>query len=158
MADAKMNLQQLMEPVFFEQWLRFYFIEEEKGELYIRVPEEVGQEIKEDHPELFPVVEALNNKVIDCQTALAALCDNMVNGPDAFGREDWVAVFSGSDFQIILQLLGFWLQSEEDELDMEVLPFAEWFGRFLAWKETDAVKDYAARIKGAWEPCQSKVQ
>lgn len=141
------NFLHALDLVFFEQWLRFYFIAEEDGELYIRVPADIFEATRKDLPNLFPLAEALNNAVIDHQKALTTLCDNMVSGPYALNGAEWAQILGGEDFQVLLQLMAFWLQAEEDSLDESILPFRNWQSRFYEWKETDQIKDYTARLK-----------
>ncbi|MDL2285629.1 hypothetical protein LJB93_02665 [Desulfovibrio sp. OttesenSCG-928-F07] len=144
---ASQNLRHALNLVLFEQWLRFYFIAEEDGKLFIRMPEEWFEQAMHQHPELSPVAAALNNREIDHQAALNALCDNMMSGPTALDGQEWAEVLAGEEFRLTLQLLSFWLQAEEDALDKEILPFKEWCANFTVWQEQPSIKDYAARMR-----------
>lgn len=148
-ATTRVGIEHAINLVFFEQWLRFYFITEEEGELYIRMPNEAYQALAAQNPDMLSMAQALNNKIINHQAALTALCDNMLSGDYALNASEWAQVLGGNDFQLLLQLLGFWVQAEEDELDAKQLPFNEWKERFMLWKETEAVKDYAGRLKSS---------
>lgn len=141
------NLQHALDLVLFEQWLRFYFISEEDGKLFIRMPDDYFELNRKQYPDLFPVAQSLNNREIDHQAALSALCDSMMNGPFALAGKDWAEVLAGEDFRMALQLLSFWVQAEEDELDREILPFDQWRHRFLDWRETPPIRDYAAKLR-----------
>lgn len=140
------NLLHAVDLVFFEQWLRFYFIAEEEGKLYLRMPEDELAKAHRLCPDLVGVAEALNNREIDHQAALEALCESMMRGPHALSGAQWAEILAGQDFRLTLQLLSFWVQAEEDSLDAEILPFHDWKRRFLDWRETPSVKDYAARL------------
>lgn len=140
------NYQHAIDLVFFEQWLRFYFIAEEGGKLYIRMPESEFAKVKSLYPQLFSIAEALNNREINHQAALESLCEGMLDGPYALTGEQWGEILAGKDFRLMLQLLSFWVQADEEKLDAEIMSFHDWKQRFLTWRESPSIKDYAARF------------
>lgn len=139
------NLQHAINLVFFEQWLRFYFIVEDGGKLYLRMPEAELEQARNLHPELVPVAEALNNREIDHQAAMEALCEGMMNGPYALDGAQWAEILAGQHFRLMLELLSFWVQSGTDKAD-EPLPFHDWKNRFDSWRENPNIKSYSARV------------
>ncbi len=147
--NSDQNMRHAMDLVFFEQWLRFYFISEEDGKLFLRMPEKEFEHSKTMHPDLFPIAVALNDREIDHQTALSALCDSMISGPYALDGQAWAQVLAGDRFRLVLQLLSFWVQAEEEKLDEQVLSFAQWRDNFMLWSEQPSIKDYVARLRMA---------
>lgn len=141
------NLRHAEELILFEQWMRFYFIEEDGGILYIRMPQSVVDMIRHEYPALFPMVEALNDHPIDHQATLAILSESMLNGDYALNSEEWAEVLGGSGFKLTLTLLSTWVEAEEDSLDAEQLSFSSWLVRFEAWCASEAILDYAARLR-----------
>lgn len=142
------NLRHAVELVFFEQWLRFYFIAEEDGKLYIRMPDDELQKARELYPDLTTVAEALNNREIDHQAAMEALCEGMMNGPYALTGEQWAEILAGRDFRLTLELLSFWVQAEEKGLDEQTLAFHDWKHRFDAWCDSPNIREYVDRVRG----------
>lgn len=140
------NLRHAEDLVFFEQWLRFYFIAEEDGKLYLRVPENELSKARALYPKLIAVADALNNREINHQSALEALHSGIMAGPCALSGTEWAEILAGQEFRLTVRLLSFWVQAEEDALDAEILAFHEWQSRFKAWRETPSIKDYAARF------------
>ena len=145
------NLRHAEELILFEQWMRFYFIEEEGGILYIRMPQETFELVRHEFPALFPVAEALNDKPIDHQATLAILSEAMLNGVHALNNDQWAEVLGGSGFKLTLTLLSTWVEAEEENLDEYPLGFSAWLGRFEAWRASEAIVDYAARLRDSIE-------
>ncbi|MDL2313590.1 hypothetical protein LJC36_01260 [Desulfovibrio sp. OttesenSCG-928-C14] len=136
-----------LELVLFEQWLRFYFITEKDGELYLDVPAPVYGQLEKDLPDLFPVAKALNGQIIDHQAALAALSESMLSDRARLNSGQWAEILGGVEFHINLEVMSFWVQSRESELDEQNLSFPAWKELFLAWRRSPEVEDYAARIR-----------
>lgn len=142
------NLGRALDLVFFEQWLRFYFIEERGEELFLSVPDDVCYACRLKYPDLCGLLEALNGRPLDHQATLAALGDIMLSGQFALSGEDWAEILCGADFRITMQLMSYWVQDQEDALDSEVLPFGKWREFFISWREAPAMRDFAARLRG----------
>lgn len=152
------NLQHAVNLVFFEQWLRFYFIAEEGGKLYIRMPDKELTKVRALYPELIAVADALNNREIDHQAAMDALCQSMMTGPYALSGAQWAEILAGKDFRLTLQLMSFWVQADEDSLDSRTMTFHDWKGRFQAWRENPSVKAYAAQLLHGGDASETRVQ
>lgn len=140
------HLRHAVDLVFFEQWLRFYFIVEEWGKLYIRMPDSELDNARNLYPELIAVAEVLNNHEIEHQAAMEALCESMLAGPYAITRAQWAQILAGKDFRLALQLLSLWVRADENLLDSGTMAFHDWKNRFRIWRENPSVKDYAARL------------
>lgn len=152
------NLRHAVDLVFFEQWLRFYFIVEENDKLYIRIPATELEKARACHPELVAVADALNDREINHQSAMDALCESMMNGPHAISGEQWADILSGKDFRLNLELLHLWVQEDENALDAFVLTFGDWQARFHEWCKSSSIKDYAARVLSGSEAVPTRVQ
>ena len=152
------DLQHAVDLVFFEQWLRFYFIVEEDGKLFIRVPGHEMETARLFYPQLYPVADALNNCEIDHQSAMNAMCENLLGGPFAMSGQQWAKVLSGEDFKLTLQLMSFWVQAEEDGLGGEAMSFHAWRERFKAWRESPVIREYTARLASGSYTAESRVQ
>lgn len=152
------NLQHAVDLVFFEQWLRFYFIVEENGKLFIRMPSNELDKARNRYPALISVAEALNDREINHQSAMDALCEGMMTGPYALSGEQWGEILAGKDFRLAVELLSCWVQADESSLDNATLEFHAWKKRFQAWCETPSIKDYAARLLNGSGASSTRVQ
>lgn len=140
------NLRHAVDLIFFEQWLRFYFITEEKGKLFIRMPDCELDKARELYPQLVAVAEALNNRELNHSAAMEALREGMLSGPFALNGEQWAEILAGKNFRLTMELMSFWVQSDEDAPEVEAISFEAWKQSFEKWRSKPAIKEYSARI------------
>lgn len=147
-------VQQVLEAVIFENWLRFYFITEKADapeDLYLAVPEQAVQRIQELYPHLYPMVLALNSQNIDFETSRRALCTFVVTELDgkSIPSEMGVKVFDSTTFQTEMHLFNTWVQAHEPQLDKAFMDFGMWLSLFAEWRNSEAVKDWATQLNTA---------
>lgn len=144
-------VQQVLEAVVFENWLRFYFISEQPGQadlLYISIPDQAMQRIQELYPHLAPLAHSMNAQVINFETSRAALCTFVATELDGkrIPTEMSAKVFDSTTFQTEMQLFNTWVQAHESQLDKAFMDFGMWRSLFAAWRKSDAVLEWAAQI------------
>ena len=157
-------VEQALEAVMFESWLRFYFIEElppeatkAEGEaeaadsaerLVIRVPEKGMARIAELYPHLLPLAESMNGHEVDFETSRRAVCTFVLGHLDGktMPRDMAAVVFGSATFQIRLQLFHTWLQMHEDQLDQGFQEFGAWRTLFAQWRATPGARELAEKL------------
>ena len=158
-------VEQALEAVMFESWLRFYFIEEvppeaaradgnapqaagDEERLVIRVPEKGMARIKELYPNLLPLAEGMNGHEVDFETSRRAVCTFVLAHLDGktMPRDMAAVVFGSSTFQILLQLFHTWLQIHEDQLDQGFQEFGAWRKLFAQWRDTPGARELAEKL------------
>jgi hypothetical protein len=149
MPGLKDAVSDVAEVVIFENWLRYYFIEEGKeGALVLRIPDSTLEEIKEKHEHLHPLAEELNGREMDYKKSQEAVCSfvaRMLDGTK-YSTGTVVNCFDSKDLKMDLHLFGLWQQGHEERLDAEYHGFQEWMDFFSAWRNTDEVKNYRQKI------------
>ena len=151
-------VEQALEAVMFESWLRFYFIEElpagspenaEDGErLCIKVPEKGMARIKELYPHLLPLAESMNGHEVDFETSRRAVCTFVLGHLDGktMPRDMAAVVFASATFQIGLQLFHTWLQLHEAQLDEGFQEFGAWRTLFAQWRATPGARELGEKL------------
>lgn len=160
-------VEQALEAVMFESWLRFYFIEElppvpeaegkgpeapeepEAAErLAIRVPEKGMARIAELYPHLLPLAESMNGHEVDFETSRRAVCTFVLGHLDGktMPRDMASVVFASATFQIGLQLFHTWLQLHEAQLDEGFQEFGAWRNLFAQWRATPGARELAEKL------------
>jgi hypothetical protein len=142
----------ILEVVMFENWLRFYFISEpEEGNLALAVPEQGLTRIREQHPQLMPLVEELNGKEISFELSRQAVCTFVATQLDGKDMPVNMAdlVLDSSSFQLEMHLFNNWVQGHEEQLDVNFLDFATWKRLFAEWRNSGKVKEWAASLVSA---------
>lgn len=154
------SVTQVLEAVMFENWLRFYFIEErpetvahDEGEtpLFLAVPEKGMARIKDLYPHLLPLAEEMNERLVDFETSRRAVCTFVLEHLDgaSMPRDTAGAIFESATFQMRLQLFNTWLDLHEAQLDKDVLEFGAWRTLFAQWLETPGARDLVARLSAS---------
>lgn len=138
----------VIEVIMFDQWLRHYFARERDGKLFLEIPEEAVAEIRREHPGLFTLAEPLNNKEITYQVCQDNLCTFLAATLDTKYADNLVAsVFDSRQFKIEQYVFSLWVKGHESHLDEAVRPFAEWREMYANWKQMDEVKEYILKLK-----------
>lgn len=157
--DFREEVKQLLEVVMFENWLRFYFIKEEKGpqernggetiRLTLEMPDKTLEKIKELYPALFPLAKELNGRNIDFETSRNAVITYIMEVLDGNRMPQGEAqrVLGSVIFQTELQLFHSWVQIHEIQLDKGFADFGTWKKLFEQWRNSPAAKELAENIK-----------
>jgi len=138
-------VKSISEVLIFENWLRFYFInEEEDGKLFIRIPEKADMRIRENWPQIHSLADELNNKEITPEASREAIVVHVSNELDGNTMKAGMAerVFNSNTFQFEMHLFSMWVEGHESQLDQSFLDFGNWLSMFAEWKKSDKVKDY----------------
>ncbi len=147
------SVEKVLEVVMFENWLRFYFISEEENNdsLFIHIPEQGAQRIKELYPHLSLLAEGVNNKEITFDSSRSAVCEHVIAEVDGktIPKEMSTTVFDSVTFQVELQLFNTWVSAHEEQLDEGFLEFGAWRNFFSQWRQTDGVKEIALKMMSA---------
>jgi hypothetical protein len=142
-------VSRIIQVVMFENWLRFYFIqEEEAGKLFIRLPEKAMARLKERYAGFYGLAEGLNNREIDHRTSTDAVCLFVATEVDGRSLSEQLIsrAFDSSAFQVEMQLFSAWVQAHEERLDQSFLEFSDWLTQYAAWKQNEEVEAYRKQI------------
>lgn len=133
----------------FENWLRFYFVEEEQDEaLLIGIPEECLKDIEKKYPHLYELANRYDKSLIDYERSCTEVCTHVATlydgGKYPMGLID--KTFDSKDLKLEMYLFGLWMQGSEETLDEEFMDFGDWMNGFESWKGTKEVQDYLTRL------------
>ncbi|MDR1777459.1 MAG: hypothetical protein LBR31_06485 [Desulfovibrio sp.] len=150
-------VDQVLEAVMFENWLRFYFIAETPdvsadgdgaSALRIAVPDKGMARIKEGYSLLSPMAEAMNGSEANFENSRRAVCTFVLERLDGktMPRDTARLVLESATFQARLQLFNIWVQAHEDRLDEQFLEFSAWRSLFADWLQQDDVRAQAEKL------------
>ncbi len=142
-------ITRVTEVLMFENWLRFYFIEEDDGgELFIRLPEKALQQIQNNYGQFYDLADRLNNREINHQTSMNEVCLFVAADFSSKGLPEDLAtrVFDSLAFQLEVQMFGAWVQAHEDLLDVNFMDFATWRHSYEQWCKSDAGLAYRKKL------------
>ena len=151
------NVDDVLEGVMFENWLRFYFLEEteekdEKGEpkLVMNIPEKGMAKIKELYPRLYTLAEDVNGMPATFDVSRNAVCNYVLTElvkPGDGGASAMSSVIDSRAFQVKNQLFNIWVQGYEEQLDQQFLEFGQWQLIFSEWLKSDSGREIRAKIE-----------
>ncbi len=145
------GVEVVLEVIMFENWLRFYFISEKPltdDGLFLAIPEQGMERIKELYPHLLPLAEDMNGKELTFESSRTAVCTFVVTEVDGkmIPKNMSDLVFDSVTFQKEMHLFNTWVQAHESQLDEGFLDFGAWRNFFSQWRETEAVQSWAEQM------------
>ncbi|MUM77933.1 hypothetical protein GKC30_09835 [Pseudodesulfovibrio sp. F-1] len=146
--SVKSAIKDAVEIFQFDLWLRFHFVTEEDGQLWIRVPDQVMEQIDKDHPSLHRLADMVNNAPIDYKRAQENVCAYVGARLDGQKYEHTVLpqVFDSAAFKIEMYIFNLWMKMHEQHLDEEYTDFKGWLELYAGWNSLDEVKEYRAKL------------
>ena len=146
--SVKSAVKDALEIFQFDQWLRFYYVEEKGEELWIKVPDDVLASIKEDRPELYRFVDLVNDAPTDYKRSQENVCSYVAARLDGQKYEATVLpqVFDNATFKVEMYLFNVWMKMHEAHLDEEVMDFAGWVEMYEGWTSMDEVVEYRQKL------------
>jgi len=147
--SVKNAVKDALEIFQFDQWLRFYFVEQkEEDELWVEVPDDVMAQIKKDHPALHRLADLVNNAKTDYKRAQENVCAYVGARLDGQKYEATVLpqVFDNATFKVEMYVFNVWLKMHEPHLDEEYMNFEGWMEMYEGWNSMDEVKEYRAKL------------
>jgi len=153
--SVKNAVKDALEIFQFDQWLRFYFVKEKNGELWIEIPGDILAGLKEKNPSLHSFADLVNNAVTDYQRSQENVCSFVAARLDGQKYEATVLpqVFDNATFKVEMYMFNVWLKMHEAHLDEEYMDFDGWMEMFDGWNSMDEVREYRAKlVKSGMDP------
>lgn len=155
--DFQNAVTSILEVVMFENWLRFYFIHERSNAddgpevaptLVLEVPDKGMEQIRNQHPDLLPLAEAMNRSELTAELSRQAICNHVFNHLEGkvVERNRAGSIFESRSFQVKMQMFNTWVQANEAQLDEQFLDFASWRSLFAKWLETPGAKKMNSQL------------
>lgn len=148
MENRKKAQEEICQVFRFEQWLRFYFVEERDDKIYLNVPAERLEEIKTAYPHLLELAHIANGGEIDYQKSCDMVCAYVgahIDGPK-HSTALVTNILDSKGYQVEMYLFGLWIKGHEDFLDEDFRSFSEWEELYSGWRATEQVVDYARKL------------
>lgn len=147
-AEFDAAVARIAEVVMFENWLRFYFIDEDGDKLFINLPEKALAQIEKRYGEFHDLADRLNGLTLDHQTSMNEVCLFVAADFGARGLpEDLPArVFDSQTFMLEMQLFSSWVQGHEEKLDEQFMEFGTWQKLYAEWRQSDEVQEYSKQL------------
>ena len=150
MSDEATNAVSDVTEVFkFEHWARFYFAKEQDGKVFLDVPAEQIESLRNTQGHLVGLLDEINQKDIDYQTSCRMVGAHVCRILDGAKYRPGVVTnaLDSREFQIEMHLFSLWVTGHEAMLDEAVLDFSKWVEIFEQWKQSEQVQNFAASLR-----------
>ncbi|MBI9081462.1 MAG: hypothetical protein JEY79_17185 [Pseudodesulfovibrio sp.] len=146
--SIKNAIKDALEIFQFDQWLRFYFVEQKGEDLWIDIPEDVMTQVREDYPALHRLADLVNNAKTDYKRSHENVCAYVGARLDGQKYEATVLpqVFDSPSFKLEMYIFNVWLKMHEPHLDEEYMTFNDWMEMYEGWNSMDEVKEYRIKL------------
>lgn len=140
--------QELLRIMMFEQWVRFYYLVDRSGVLYVDIPAEALKEMEAKQPDLHPLAEMMNGDDVTyekCQATVCAFAGSRLDGKK-YAPEIISKAFDSKDFKVDLYMFQLWNRGHESHLDERFHDFEEWQEMFTEWNKLEEVQGYREKL------------
>lgn len=145
----------MLEALMFENWLRFYFLQEEKRPgadepvLRVIIPEPAMQRIRDRFTAYVPMAERMNGREATLELSRDAVCDFIRTTYEGtlIPRGSVASYFDSHAFQVGMQLFNVWVQAYEELLDATFHDFARWCEAFRTWRASEHGREVENRME-----------
>ncbi len=136
MAIPQNALIDTAEVFHFEFWLRYYFIAERDGNLFIELTEEQIKQMQAQFPDYWELVERVQGRPLSPELSQQSVVEflqlNLESG--RYPSNTVVKVLDSKEFSVEMYLFDTWVDLHEEQLMQKIYGFDYWMHAFKEWK------------------------
>lgn len=123
----------------FEHWLRFYFVQEQEGEISLELTSAQLKKIHGTYGELGELAERMNGENLSPEICRSFIVDFLRDQYDGkkYPMGMVPQLLDQPVFQLELALFNVWANLHEAQLEEGILGFEKWEDFFSTWKESE---------------------
>lgn len=132
----------------FEFWLRYYFIEERDGGLYIALTEEQAKQMQAQFPDFWELVERVQNQPLSPELSQQAVVEHLQLNYDGkvLPANSITNLLDSKEFSTEMYLFDTWLNLHEEQLMQKIYGFDYWMHAYSEWKNSDKGQQVAQSL------------
>ncbi len=133
----------------FEFWLRYYFIQEKDGNLYIELSEEQAKQMQAKFPDFWELVETVQNRPLSPELSQQSVVEFLqVNFEGKrYPANTVLKVLDSKDFSVEMYLFNTWVDLHEEQLMQKIFGFDYWMHIYDEWKTTGKGQQLTQSLK-----------
>ncbi len=133
----------------FEFWLRYYFIQEKDGNLFIELSEEQATQMQAKFPDFWELVETVQGRPLSPELSQQSVVEFLqVNFEGKkYPANTVLKVLDSKDFSVEMYLFNTWLDLHEEQLMQKIFGFDYWMHVYDEWKTTEKGQQLSQSIK-----------
>lgn len=133
----------------FEFWLRYYFVEEKDGELFIELSEEQTKQMRNQFPEYWELVERVVDTPLSPELSQRAVVEFIQLNMEGvkYPANTVPTILDSREFSMEMHLFDTWNNLHEDQLMQKIYGFDSWMQIYEEWKKTDKAQQLAQSLR-----------
>jgi hypothetical protein len=133
----------------FEFWLRYYFIEEKEGQLFITLTDEQAKQMKLQFPDYYELVERMKGVPLSPELSQRGVVEFLQLNLEGhkYPANTVVKVLDSKDFSVEMYLFDTWVSLHEEQLMQKIYGFDYWMHAYADWKMSDRAQQLAQSLK-----------
>lgn len=149
MAIPHNALNDMAQVFHFEFWLRYYFIEEQDGGLFIKLTEEQKKQMQVKFPDYWELAESVLGRPLSPELSQQSVVEFLqVNFEGKkYPANTVLKVLDSKDFSVEMYLFDTWVDLHEEQLMQKIFGFDYWMHAYGEWKTTEKAQQLLQSIK-----------
>jgi hypothetical protein len=123
----------------FEFWLRYYFIEEKDGNLFIELTDEQLKQMQTQFPEYWELAERVKGQPLSPELSQQSVVEFLQLNLEGkkYPPNAVIKVLDSKDFSVEMYLFNTWVDLHEDQLMQKIYGFDYWMHAYEEWKTSE---------------------
>ena len=149
MAIPKNALTDTANVFHFEFWLRYYFIEERDGKLFIALTPEQEKQMQAQFPDYWELVERVKRQALSPELSQQSVVEFLQLNLEGkkFPANTVIKVLDSKEFSTEMYLFDTWVDLHEAQLMEKIFGFDYWMHAYGEWKESDKARQLAQSLQ-----------
>lgn len=149
MAVPHNALTDMAQVFHFEFWLRYYFIEERDGNLFIELNPEQAKQMQTQFPDYWELVESVQGRPLSPELSQQSVVEFLQINFEGkkYPANTVLKVLDSKDFSVEMYLFNTWLDLHEEQLMQKIYGFDHWMRIYEEWKATEKGQQLAQSLK-----------
>jgi hypothetical protein len=133
----------------FEFWLRYYFIEERDGGLFITLTDEQAKQMKLQFPDYYDLAERMQGVSLSPELSQRSVVEFLQLNLEGhkYPANTVVKVLDSKDFSAEMYLFDTWVSLHEEQLMQKIYGFDYWMHAYEDWKMSDKAQQLVQSLK-----------
>jgi hypothetical protein len=149
MAIPHNALNEMAQVFHFEFWLRYYFIEERDGNLFITLSPEQAKQMQAQFPDYWELAESVQGRPLSPELSQQSVVEFLqVNFEGKkYPANTVLKVLDSKDFSVEMYLFNTWVDLHEEQFMEKIYGFDYWMRIYEEWKATEKAQQLTQSLK-----------
>lgn len=133
----------------FEFWLRYYFIQERDGQLFIELDDQQSKQMQAQFADYWELVERVQGHPLSPELSQQSVVEFLqlnVEG-QKYPSNTMVKVLDSKEFSVEMYLFDTWVNLHESQLMQKIYGFDYWMQAYEEWKSSEKGQQLAQTVQ-----------